>query len=42
MPEVRSPGLASCLTGEATRLRFPRHSDQELTFKFPLVYKKGQ
>jgi serine/threonine protein kinase len=42
MPEVRSSGLAACLTNEATNLRFPRHADKELTFKFPLVFKKGQ
>jgi serine/threonine protein kinase len=41
MPEVRSSGLAACLTGEATSLRFPRHPDKEVTFRFPLVYKKG-
>jgi serine/threonine protein kinase len=42
MPEVRSSGLATCLTSEATNMRFPRHRDSEVTFKFPLVYKKGQ
>jgi len=42
MPEVRSSGLAACLTAEATSLRFPRHPDKEVTFRFPLVYKKGQ
>jgi hypothetical protein len=38
---VSSAGLAACLTSEATGLRFPRHADTELSFKFPLVYKKG-
>src|SRR6185436_13973124 len=33
---VSSSGLAACLTGEATSLRFPRHADKELSFKFPL------
>jgi hypothetical protein len=42
MPEVRSSRLANCLTSEATSLRFPRHPDKEVTFRFPLVYKKGQ
>jgi len=39
---VSSAGLAACLTSEATRLRFPRHADTELTFRIPLAYKKGQ
>jgi hypothetical protein len=41
-PLPYSSGLATCLTGEATNLRFPRHRDSEVAFKFPLVYKKGQ
>jgi serine/threonine protein kinase len=41
MPQIQSSGLAACLANEATRLRFPRHADKELTFKFPLRYKKG-
>jgi hypothetical protein len=35
-------GAGACLTAEATSLRFPRHPDKEVTFRFPLVYKKGQ
>jgi hypothetical protein len=42
MPEVRSSGLGSCLATEATRLKFPRNSDKQVSFRFPLVYRKGQ
>jgi serine/threonine-protein kinase len=42
MPGIKSAGLSTCLTTEATRLRFPRHSDKEISFRFPLKYRKGQ
>jgi serine/threonine protein kinase len=41
MPEIRSAGLAACLSSEATRLKFPRHADKQISFSFPLQYKKG-
>jgi hypothetical protein len=40
MPEIHSAGLGSCLATEATRLRFPRHADKQISFRFPLVYQR--
>jgi hypothetical protein len=39
---ARSPALDKCLAGEARRLRFPPHTDAELRFGFPLVYRRGE
>jgi hypothetical protein len=38
---LQAPALSACLAKEAAALRFPRHPDKELTFRFPLVYRKG-
>jgi hypothetical protein len=40
-PGIATGALAACLEGEARRIKFPRHTDRELRFSFPLVYKKS-
>jgi serine/threonine-protein kinase len=40
MPQIKSSGLGACLANEATNLRFPRHADKELSFRFPLRYER--
>jgi hypothetical protein len=42
LPGISSPALARCLEAEAQRLRFPRHSDGEVRFGVPLMYRKGK
>jgi hypothetical protein len=41
LPGFTSAALTRCLTEEAEKLRFPKHSDKEIRFAFPLVYRKG-
>jgi serine/threonine protein kinase len=42
LPGFSSAALTRCLTDEAEKLRFPKHSDKEIRFAFPLVYRKGK
>jgi serine/threonine protein kinase len=42
LPGISSPALARCLEAEAERLKFPRHSDGEVRFGVPLMYRKGK
>ncbi|HEY0712072.1 MAG TPA: AgmX/PglI C-terminal domain-containing protein, partial [Polyangia bacterium] len=41
LPE-NAVGLIGCLEQSAQQLRFPRHTDQEVRFAFPLLYRRGE
>jgi serine/threonine-protein kinase len=40
MREIVGSELAGCLMDETARLRFPRHPDREVSFRFPLTYRE--
>ncbi len=42
LPGFSSAALASCLEDEALRMRFPAHTDREVRFAFPLLYRRGK
>jgi serine/threonine protein kinase len=42
LPGRSSPSLTACLEGEALRIRFPRHAEQEVRFALPLGYRRGE
>jgi serine/threonine protein kinase len=41
LPGFSSPALARCLEDEALRMEFPAHTDHEIRFAFPLLYRRG-
>jgi serine/threonine protein kinase len=41
LPGFSSVALASCLEDEALRMQFPAHTDREIRFAFPLLYRRG-
>ena len=41
LPGFSSAALASCLEDEALRIQFPAHTDREIRFAFPLLYRRG-
>jgi serine/threonine protein kinase len=41
LPGFSSAALARCLEDEALRMQFPAHSDKEVRFAFPLLYRRG-
>jgi serine/threonine protein kinase len=41
LPGFSSAALARCLEDEALRMEFPAHTDREIRFAFPLLYRRG-
>jgi hypothetical protein len=41
-PAIQSTKVAACLIAQAKGMRFPRNSDADVAFRFPLVYRRRE